>query len=257
MKLFSKTAVLFLIFAVLLTGFSARGDYPDYVGYINDFAGLLDHKETARLNRLIGDLEKKTTAQIAVVTVDSIAPETVETYANKLFEKWGIGRKDKDNGVLLLVAVKERKTRIEVGYGLEGAIPDAKAYAVYRNILVPNFRAGDFKRGITRAVEVLAGMIAKEYEVEVPGLSPVEVSSSAGREKPGLPGILGGIVFVVLFILIFGLRMGLFGAILLGSGRRRGGYWYGGGGSSGGGFSGGFGGFGGGMSGGGGAGGGW
>lgn len=222
---------------------------------VNDFADILNNGTETALDKLSRRIYTETGAALVIATIQSIAPANLETYANKLFEKWEIGEKGKDNGVLLLVAVKERKTRIEVGYGLEGAIPDAKAYAVYKNILVPAFRAGDFNRGITRAAEALAGMIADEYGVKIPDLEKVSVPAT-GREETSLPGILGGIVTVILFILFFGLRLGLFGAILMGSGRRRGGFWYGGG-SSGGGFSGGFGGFGGGMSGGGGAGGGW
>lgn len=260
-----KYPILFVIFLLATPGllltpsaWAQEAQYPAYVGYVNDFADLLSSETEAQLNNLIGELERKTTAQIAIITLDTIAPETIEGYAVKLFKKWGIGQKGKDNGVLILVAVKERKTRIEVGYGLEGAIPDAKAFAIYKKIMVPHFQAGDFDKGIARATGAVAGLIAQEYGVEIGDLASVPVYIKDARPQSACGKFLGLLFPLLLFILIFGLRMGLFGFLLLGSGHRRGGYWYGGGmGGSSGGFGGGFGGFGGGLSGGGGAGGGW
>ncbi len=228
--------------------------YPRETGYVNDFAGILSPATKSKLTGWISELEKKTTAEVAVVTVKSIAPETIETYANKLFEKWGIGKKGKDNGVLLLVALKERKTRIEVGYGLEGAIPDAKAFAIYKKIMVPSFQAGDFDQGILKATEAISALIAREYQVQINGVDPGTLS--AIKPPSALSKIFGVLFTLLIFIFIFGSRMGWFGWMMLGAGSR-GGYWSGGSGGGSGGFGGGFGGFGGGMSGGGGAGGGW
>ena len=251
-----KTFFLMGIILLWMSGTAVYGEvfYPQETGYVNDFAGILSSGTKASLNSWISELEKKTTAEVAVVTVKTIAPETVETYANKLFEKWGIGKKGKDNGVLLLVALKERKTRIEVGYGLEGAIPDAKAFAIYKKIMVPNFRSGDFDQGILKATEAIAALIAQEYKVQISGVDPGTLA--AIKPPSALAKIIGSIFTLLIFIFIFGSRLGLFGWMMVGTGSR-GGYWSGGSGGGSGGFGGGFGGFGGGMSGGGGAGGGW
>lgn len=255
-KMTKNLKTFFLLGIILLwaggTVFGGEAFYPRETGFVNDFAGIISPGTEAKISAWCRDIERQTTAEVAVATVKSIAPETVETYANKLFEKWGIGKKGKDNGVLLLVALKERKTRIEVGYGLEGAIPDAKASAIYRKIMVPNFRSGDFDQGILKATEAIAALIAQEYQVQINGVDPGTLS--AIKPRSALSRIIGGLFTLLIFIFIFGSRMGLFGWMMLGAGGRRGGYWSGGGG---GGFSGGFGGFGGGMSGGGGAGGGW
>jgi len=227
----------------------AEPEYPDSIGYVNDFAGILSPETKLKLNRLIVDLEKQTTAQVAVATVESISPETVETYTNKLFEKWGVGQKEKDNGVLILVAVKERKTWIEVGYGLEGAIPDAHASRIYRDIMVPSFGKGDFNGGISRTVEAIAGLIAEDSGVSIDGASTPPKTKTSSRTGGG---------WVFFFVVLVVVLISFFRASRRNSGTssRGGGFWVGGGS---GGFSGGFGGggFGGGMSGGGGAGGGW
>jgi uncharacterized protein len=243
-----------LLITCPLSGQEAQ--YPQYTGYVNDFAGLLSPEVEARLNGIIGELERKTTAQVAVVTVESTGDEPIEQYAVKLFKKWGIGQKGKDNGVLILVAAKDQKIRIEVGYGLEGAIPDAVAFAIYKKIMVPHFRSGDFDKGVSLATEAVVGQIAEEYGVEIPNISSHSYIREAARTSSGrrLWQVLLPLIF---FFGIFFLRLWFLPFLMMGAGRRRGGYWYGGGVGMGGGYSGGFGGFGGGMSGGGGAGGGW
>jgi len=175
---------------------------------------------------------------------------TKEQYAVKLFERWGIGKKGKDNGVLILVSPQERVWKIETGYGLEGVLPDIIASEIGRKVMVPYFKKGEFGKGLLAGTWVVASRIAKEYNVtlDVKGKpqSLPPVSSSPGRS------ILSTILTLLFFIFIFGTRMGLFGFLFLG----RPGYW-GGGHAGTGGFGGGFGGFGGGFSGGGGAGGSW
>lgn len=185
-----------------------------------------------------------------MVTVQTIAPLTKEQYAVELYERWGIGKKGEDNGVLILISLKERSWRIETGYGLEGALPDVIASEIGRKVMVPYFKRGELGKGLLAGTRAVAARIAKEYKVELSGEgmppSLPAVSSSPGRS------ILSTIFTLIFFILIFGTRMGLFGFLFLG----RPGYW-GGGHTGTGGFGGGFGGFGGGLSGGGGAGGSW
>lgn len=256
-----KTGVLFaaalvLSCAVLLPAGAQR--YPAYRGYVNDFAGVIKSDAVGKITTIASELEEKTTAQIAVVTVATIQPETIEDYAVTLFEKWGIGQKGKDNGVLILLAVNDRKVRIEVGYGLEGALTDAMSSAIVQQAMIPRFKEGGYSEGILAGAAAAANIVAGEYNTELIGL--VSVPESHYKVKAISPGmmIVRTLITLVFFILFFGMRTGLLFFWLFGSGRRRGGYWYGTGvRGSGGGFSGGFGGFGGGLSGGGGASGGW
>ena len=237
------------------SGIAAEAFYPARADRaVNDFAGLLSPGTASRLEGFSRALRGKTGDAVVVATVKSIAPETVEGYAVKLFEKWGIGEKDKDNGVLILVAAEERKTRIEVGYGLEGIIPDAAASQIIRNLMLPAFREGNYDRGVDLAVQAVIGKIAEARGIKIDGVPPPTLEA---ERDTGSGGSLASLIVFLLFL-------SLLGRIIIISGRRRtargtgaGGFWIGSGSGGRGGFSGGFGGFGGGMSGGGGASGGW
>lgn len=261
-KRISYFIILFLAFQLTFTlgAFCQNERLPNYTGYVNDYANILSYDTKSKLSLLIGELERKTTAQIAVVTIDTTSPLDIESYSVKLFEKWGIGRKGKDNGVLLLIAIKDKNMRIEVGYGLEGAIPDALAKIIIEKYITPSFKQGDFNTGVTKGAVGLAKLIAREYDIELsePDRLPIDVPMP--REPSLLESILNFIFTAFIIIMFLSLRLGFFWWFLLipGLNRRRGGHWYGGGfGGNSGGFSGGFGGFGGGLSGGGGASGSW
>ena len=224
--------------------------------YVNDFAGLLKHSDKLAISKFAHELEKRTTAQIAVVTIKTTKPETIQGFSVRLFDQWKIGQKGKDNGVLLLMAIDDRKAWITTGYGMEGAIPDVIANKIVRSTMIPYFKRGQYSEGITKGAIAVISLAAKEYNVEITGRE-TQVYKAVHRKRSGLE-----IIFPILFfVLIISSRSGLLGYFLLGGmmgGHRRGGYWYGAGsGGSGGGFGGGFGGFGGGMTGGGGGGGGW
>ena len=254
--------ILFLIiqFTFTLSAFCQAERLPNYTGYINDYAGILSYDTKSKLSILIGELERKTTAQIAILTIDTTSPLDIESYAVKLFEKWGIGQKGKDNGVLLLISVKDRDMRIEVGYGLEGAIPDALAKIIIEKYITPSFKEGDFDTGVMKGAVGLAKLIAKEYEIELSEADRLPIDVPIPEKPPLIVSIINFIFTVFIIIMFLSLRLGFFWWWLLipGLHRRRGGYWYGGGfGGNSGGFSGGFGGFGGGLSGGGGASGSW
>ncbi|MCG9479474.1 MAG: TPM domain-containing protein [Actinomycetia bacterium] len=141
-------------------------DIPGYTGYVNDFAGVLDPEVVSRLESLLSKTESETTAEIAVVTVENLQGWVIEDYAIELFEQWGIGKKDKDNGVLLLVAIEERELRLEIGYGLEGAITDVESKRIIDNIIVPRFKQGDYSRGVYEGAEAVASYIYQEAGVE-------------------------------------------------------------------------------------------
>jgi len=225
-------------------------------GYVSDFAGLLKPADKTTITKFAIELEKKTSSQIAVVTVQSTQPETIHGFSVRLFDQWKIGQSGEDNGVLILIAVNDRKAWITTGYGLEGAIPDVIAQKIVKERMIPYFKSGQYSQGIKEGSIAVISLIAKEYDVSITG-QEAQVYQTVHRKSNPLQ-----ILFTILmFILIIGSRSGFLGYFLMGSmigGRRRGGYWHGSGiGGSGGGFSGGFGGFGGGMTGGGGGGGGW
>lgn len=217
---------------------------PD--GYIYDGAQMISAADKERLTRFFIELQSKTTAQIAVVTVASTQPEPIEMYAVELFKRWGIGQKGKDNGILFLIARDDRDMRIEVGYGLEGALPDSICKNIIDNIVVPEFKRSNFSGGIFSGASAIVSLVAKEYNVAVTG-EEGEILNRVGSSSSDSEWIW----FVLLILLILILSM----ASPRNYSRYGGGYWYGGGsgGWGGGSSGGGFGGFGGGSSGGGGA----
>lgn len=248
--------ILLLSFVFLLTPGSfalaqTKPSFPKPLGYVTDLAGLLTPQSANHLEKLINFINEKTTAEVAVVTLDSIEPYTIEDYAVRLFEDWGIGRKGKDNGVLLLVAVRKRRVRIEVGYGLEGAITDGTAGEIIRRIITPAFKEGRYDRGLLAGTETILRLVAKEYNVDLPqGLSFKTQTKLKPKGSSGLSNML--LFFISLFFLFILFKTGLWPLLFFGF-PFGGGGWSRGGGS----FGGGFGGFGGGLSGGGGASGSW
>jgi len=143
-----------LILAIFLFSFPLifAQEIPTIQKYVNDYAQVISPSDIARINSLAGEIEKNTTVQIAVLTVNTTQPLTIEEYAVKVFEKNGVGQKDKDNGLLIVVAVQDRKWRIETGYGLEPIINDAKAGLIGRTYFTDAFRDGRYGDGIYDAV---------------------------------------------------------------------------------------------------------
>ncbi len=145
-----------LLLAVTLAPSALRADvtnFPPLTGRVVDQANLLPPDAKQKLEAKLADLEQKSGIQFVVATVSSLQGEEIEPFANELFRHWALGEKTKNNGVLLLVAPKEKKVRIEVGYGLEGTLTDALSKIVIVNAIAPRFKAGDFAGGITRGVD--------------------------------------------------------------------------------------------------------
>lgn len=276
-----QATALLALFAGLACGLDVSKLEPR--GYVSDFAGVIGPSGTAQIETYLGNVERSTGAQFAVVTVESLEGDTIEEAAVRLFEKWKIGQKEgknQDEGALLLFAIKDRKNRIEVGYGLEPIINDAAAGDILRSIR-PILRQGDYGGALLSAVQQMGQRVADSKGVKIEGQP---VGRRRGNGGGGFPigfAILAFFVFMILMSLLGGRRgpprgpgggggggdllTGLILGQLLGSAGRRGSGWShggfggsgGGGGGWGGGGGGGFGGFGGGSSGGGGASGGW
>jgi uncharacterized protein len=235
-------------------------------GYVTDLAGIIKPASKAQLEAMATELEQKTGAQLAIVTVKSLDGNDAATYANHLFKELGIGKKKEDNGVLLLVAPNDRKYRTEVGYELEPIITDARAGDAGR-LATPYFRDGDYSGGITAAAWRLAKYIADDKGVTLTGAPQLRPAPQKESDGIGIWILVGIVLLVVLMSRSGGSRGNISRGRGMGSGwwigPMIGGGWggsrggWGGGGGGWGGGGGGFGGFGGGSSGGGGAGGSW
>ena len=227
-------------FALLLalTGPARALDVPPLQGRVNDLAGVLSAAERGALEARLAAYERGTGHQLAVLLMPTLEGDPVEDFSIRVVESWQLGKKGRDDGILLLVAVQDRKVRIEVGYGLEGDLPDARAARIVREVIAPAFQQGNMALGIARGVAAITAATGGEGQA----LAPAEPRR---REPRGLSPYL--LLLIVLALFLGGGR-GMGGFIVgsaLGGGFGRGGF--GGGGSRGsGGFRGGGGGFGGG-----------
>ncbi|OGX39821.1 MAG: hypothetical protein A2984_01165 [Omnitrophica WOR_2 bacterium RIFCSPLOWO2_01_FULL_41_12] len=241
-----------ILFALLtLTFFVYAQNIPQPQGFVNDFAGVISQEYQDKLTALISEVEEKTSAEIAVVTIGSIAPYDEVGYARLLFDNWKPGKKSKDNGVLVLLAIKERRWRIETGYGVEGILPDGLCGEIGRNYMVSYFKEAKYAEGLYQGTLKIAQIIAQDANVDLIALENFKELSSENRLPLDSIAPLLFLSFFIGFIIL---------AHYLSYSRRRDGHYYGGwdyGGGSwgGGGFGGG--GFGGGGGGGGGSGGGF
>ncbi len=266
-------ALLFLCAVVFLAG-PAPAQQPKDLhpqGYVNDFAGVIDPQTQQELTAICNEVDQKAQAQIAVVTVKSLEGEPIDDFSIDLATRWGIGPKQKDRGVMILLAPNEHRYRFEVGYGLEPILPDGLVGDFGRQAK-PLLRAGNYSAALLLMTQRVADVIAKDRGVQLSALSGVPASPPENQTQGQGPNLLG-----FLFLLFFFLfpMLGFLGRLLGGRsryGRAHSAWWWAGpwflggmgggwrGGSwGGGGFggSGGFGGFGGGSFGGGGASGGW
>ncbi|HEY0434733.1 MAG TPA: TPM domain-containing protein [Chitinophagaceae bacterium] len=259
----------FLVFPVLLISIFLAGQVekaipqrPNPPRLVNDFTGTLTPEQAQALESKVVAWDDSTSNQLAIVLVNSLSDYDPDEYALALGRQWGVGGKEHSNGIVLLVAKADHKISIQVGYGLEGAIPDVTAKSIIDNDLTPNFRSGDFYRGLDQASDHLIAAAAGEYK------------APKGYHQKGSPIPFGLIIFLIVLFVVFLSRGGRGGGGMVSRrgwggfgtgwilGNMMGGGWSRGGGggggwSGGGGGGGGFGGFGGGSFGGGGASGGW
>jgi uncharacterized protein len=231
-----------------LAAFAAE-KYPAPQGTaVNDFANVIDPASSAKMESLAREVLQKTGTAVVVATIATVGEdEDYRLYANGLYKAWGIGKKGEDKGVLIFLAVKERKIRIETGYGVEGILPDGLVGEILDKYVLPQLKAGDYGKGLYNAVYACSVYIAKDAGVQLSG-SAIPYRIKARAEKKGI-NVVGIIIFLIIAALLLGTKTGrsmlpwILLLFLSGSGR----------GGGGGGFGGGFGGFGGGGSGGGGS----
>jgi uncharacterized protein len=236
--------------------------FPDLTGRVIDEAGILDANTREQLEKLSADLEAKTTDPLIVVTLKSQRGTSIEDYGYQLGRKWQIGQKDKNNGVVLIVAPNDKRVRIEVGYGLEPTLTDAISSVIIQGSILPRFRAGDFAGGVRRGAEDIVQVLSGDAK---------EIQERAAQRQAASHGLSIGEILIIAFWIIVaiiiitnvmadmrGRRGGIgpgqvrrtrdwtnYNPVIIGGGRSGNGW---GGGDSGGGFSGGGGSFGGGGS---------
>jgi uncharacterized protein len=191
--------ILLILFLVPIGIVSAQREIPELWGTrVHDEAQVLSAHTVQALEHQLKLHEDSTSNQIAILIVASLQGEDIEGYSLRVAEKWQLGQKGKDNGVLLVVAIDDRKMRIEVGYGLEGVLPDAVCSQIIRNEMAPNFRRGDYDEGVQAAVQAIIGAIAGEYSSD--GLTATDDGLPlTGKEK----ALIGLFVFGILGLFTF------------------------------------------------------
>ena len=241
--------ILFLILFLLIPSIAFMADEDPSIKsssstnlYVQDQANLLSASVINALEEKSKEINKATTAQIAVVTVKTLNGKSIETVAHDLFRKAGIGNKEKNNGLLMIMALKERKLRIEVGYGLEGAIPDGKAGRIISDTIAPLTKQNKYDEGFIAGYNEILESINKEYNtsiipIDINNLNIAKVKTPQPKAETELSLfwiIVIIIVVIIILILIFGSGIGS-GSSFGGGGSSGGGSW----GSFGGGYSGG------------------
>jgi uncharacterized protein len=233
--------------ALAFFGMAARAalDFPPLTGRMVDEAGILSPDTQEKLTALLAEHERQTGNQVVVATLKSLRGTTIEDYGYRLGRAWGIGKKDKNNGALIIVSPSTHDVRIEVGYGLEGTLTDAQSVLIIQNVMLPAFRKGDYDSGVLNGTLVTLQALGGQ-----PSTSPPQDFQSLQRDAgDGGAGFHIPVIFIVIVLwLLFGRFFWplFFLGGMFGGGRSSGGWGGGGGWSGGGGFSGGGGSFGGG-----------
>ena len=188
MKTRKICAALLILTVLLAPAVKAFGvDYPGHTDnfYVNDYANVIDAETEQYIMSVAVALEQKTKAQVVVLTIGSLDGDSIENYAYRVFTNWGIGDKDLNNGVLILVAIDDRKSRIEVGYGLEGALPDGKTGRIQDDYMLPHFRENDYATGIKKGFQAIVNEIYQEYGIEK-NIGGINVASESKGTKSSI-----------------------------------------------------------------------
>lgn len=180
--------LFFLSKAFLSYGQSDFPEVPDPPRLVNDFSNTLSRDEVNRLEGKLLAYNDSTSTQVTIVMIRSVGPYDISDYAFQLGDKWGIGQRDRDNGLLILAAMEDRKVFIATGYGLEGSIPDVLAKRIVDQLIVPNFRMGDYYEGLDKATDMVFKLASGEYKAE-------KVTSSGEHG--------GALVFFLFIIILF------------------------------------------------------
>ncbi|WP_026088245.1 TPM domain-containing protein [Bartonella rattaustraliani] len=195
-----------LFFLIVLENIAcSQTQFPPLTGYVNDIAHLLDNATKEHLTEKLAGLDEKTGDQIVIVTLPTLAGNDIETYSNSLFRTWKLGQEKINNGVLLVIAPNEREVRIEVGYGLEGVLTDALSAVIINSFILPNFREGNYQKGIVEAIHAITKVITEndsDFSFRIKEKAKAIEKQRKLAEKEEM--IINTIMFFILFIM-FGL----------------------------------------------------
>lgn len=220
MRLCSPAMARFLLVILLVAGsFSAQAatpDFPKLTGRVVDNAHMISADTKAQLTRMLAALEQDNGDQLVVVTLKNLGGQTIENYGYQLGRHWGIGQKGKDNGALLIVAKKEHAIRIEVGYGLEGELTDARSSLIIHRIITPAFKKGDFDGGLLEGTAAIVKILGGKPPAEL--IKQANQTLQQAHRHEQRPSVGRTLMFFVLMVAI----MFLFGGGRGGRGRRRG-----------------------------------
>lgn len=186
-----------ILFGLIFTAGNVNAlEVPALTGRIVDNARIISSQDKMEISSYLKNLEDETGIQMAVLTIKSLEGESLEEFSLRTCEKWKLGQKGKDNGALLLVALNERKIRIEVGYGLEESLTDTKCGLIIRNVIIPEFRNGDYSNGIAKGVRNMAGIAGNNAEL-------ISKKVSNPEHSDGSSSVLAGFMFVFGWFILF------------------------------------------------------
>ncbi|AKN30194.1 beta-propeller domain-containing protein, methanol dehydrogenase [Clostridium carboxidivorans P7] len=191
-------SVLILILPCFVKG-AVNIPVPTKLKYVNDYVGIVDENSKDYIVSLGSELESKTGSQAVIVVISSLEGKDIESYSNELFRNWGIGQKGKDNGLLILLSINDKKWRVEVGRGLEGVITDIYSSRVMNSEAVPLFKEGRYGEGLKSAYSIFVRDIAKEYNVSLQGSNQIAQEQKSVSINPEIIYyILGAFVLDIL-----------------------------------------------------------
>ncbi len=208
----------FFVLTLMLVNVLFSLTVPPLKSRINDYAQALTSKQKALLESMLTDVERRTSSQIVLLVIPTLENEILENYSMKVVDTWKVGQTDLDNGVLLLIAMKEKKIRIEVGYGLEGIITDLKSGFIIRNIVVPEFKKGNYYEGIAGGLNAISGLVTDEYVISDEELQKYQEDV---KRKKGVSQVPVGLIIFLIMIVFGGFgkrrRLGFLPFLFLGS----------------------------------------
>ncbi len=202
MRANSKSLISVLLFLVILILPVSGVSYPAASGYVNDFASVIDSSTEREIEQIAQALSRDGEIEIAVVTVPSLEGESLEEYSYQLATAWGIGVEGQDTGLMLLLAVEERQVRVEVGYGLEGDLPDGLVGRLLDEHVIPPFKEGDYSRGLLQGTLSLAATLAQKrsFTLQVSGSDQYAVSEAEADPIGEIISFLVMMVFIFFFV---------------------------------------------------------
>ena len=246
-KFISIVSVIILLL-LTISPLEGKEQFPPSQGAVNDFARVIPSPYVNQMESLAREVLEKTGTSVVIATMETIGDNDPDDYANRLYESWGVGKKGEDRGILIFLAVRERKIRIETGYGVEGILPDGLVGEILDRYAIPHLKAGDYGKGLANAMIAVSSVVAKDANVSLTGGPTIDKPITKRARRGG--SLFPLLLLLLIMIPLLGTRQGrallplILLMFLMGGGRGGGGF---------GSFGGGFGGFGGGSSGGGGA----